>query len=174
MSIRAMAIGLLAAIPLAVGACGSDDAARIQDYAVTFSVTSDSGSLAALQFDARYLDGNGGWSGSAGSVACANLVDVALSTYNVRGGGLLSAAIVDLEGFDTPTPVSTCVLRAAEEPTAESFDVTVIDASTPDAAGPYRGIPDPFPIMEVTSILPRDDDGTPGDIAIAEAADITE
>ncbi|MEE8312327.1 MAG: hypothetical protein V3R77_08720, partial [Candidatus Binatia bacterium] len=157
MSTRAMAIGLLAAIPLAVGACGSDDAARIRDYAVTFSVTSDSGSLAALQFDVRYLDGNGGWVGAAGSVVCSTLIDVALATYNDRGAGRLSAAIIDLEGFDTPNAMSTCVLRAADAPTAQSFAIIVLDATTPDSTGPGVGRPDPFPIMQVTSITVVDD-----------------
>jgi len=151
-----MAIGLLVAAPLAAAGCGSDDAARIQDYAVTFSVTSDSGSLAALHFDVRYLDGNGGWAGSAGNipgnVVCSTLVDVALATYNDRGNGFLSAAIIDLEGFDTPNPMSTCILRAADPPTAQSFAITVIDASTPDG-----GNPTPFPFMQVTSITVVDD-----------------
>ena len=66
--------------------------------------------------------------------------------------------------------MSTCVLRAAETPTIGSFEVTVIDAATPDTPGPSGGRPDPFPIMEVTSIVARDSDGTPGDTAIGEVA----
>ena len=56
--------------------------------------TDDSGSLAALQFDVRYPDGNGGWLGSAGSVLCAPRVDIALAPSNHRGGGWPSAPLI--------------------------------------------------------------------------------
>ncbi|MEE8310829.1 MAG: hypothetical protein V3R77_01140 [Candidatus Binatia bacterium] len=120
-------------------------------YDITVGVTSGAGLLAALQFDVRYT-GDGAWLGSAGSVVCSTHPQVALATYNDRGGSWLSAAMIDLEGFDAVGPITTCRLKSREAVDAGSFSVTVIDAATPHTGDPNGGRPDPFPSMGVTDI----------------------
>ena len=126
-----------------------------------------SGTLAALQYGVRYLDGNGGRVGSAGGIACATLVDVALATHNDGGRGLLRAAMIDLEGFPVPAAISTCRLRVREEPMTSSFSVSLIDAATPHTVG--DSIADPVPAPEVTAVVARD--ATPGDALSAPDGD---
>jgi hypothetical protein len=120
-------------------------------YDITVGVTRGAGKLAALQFDVRYT-GDGAWLGSAGSVVCSTHPRVALATYNDRGGSWLSAAMIDLEGFDAVGPITTCRLKSSDAADAGDFSVTVIDASTPDTTGPGGGRPEPFPVMGVTDI----------------------
>ena len=115
-------------------------------YTVTVGVTSGGGLLSALQFDVRY-NGDGDWLGGAGSVVCSTHPQVALATYNNRGNGWYSAAMIDLTGFDAVGPITTCKISSRDPVDASSFSVTVIDAATPEA-----GPPDPFPQMAITDI----------------------
>jgi hypothetical protein len=117
-------------------------------YAVTASVISDSGILGALQFDVNYLGESGGFVGAGGSVACTPDVDVALTSFNDRGNGRLSAAFVDLEGFATPTPIATCLFRTTDDVAAEDFEVTVTDASGTDLQSTGE-----LPEMAITSVV---------------------
>jgi hypothetical protein len=118
-------------------------------YAVTASVISDSGILGALQFDVTYLGDSGGFVGAGGSVACTLEVDVALSSFNDRGHGRLSAALVDLQGFSTPTPVATCLFKTPDDVAAEDFEVTATDASGPDLQSTGE-----LPEMAITRLAP--------------------
>ena len=115
-------------------------------YAVTVGVTTESGNLGALQFDVRYTGSSGGWLGAGGSAVCTADIQVALATFNDRGGSWLSAAMVDLTGFDTPGPVATCTFKSRETVNPGNFSVQVIDASGADVNAPK---PDPFPQMSV-------------------------
>ncbi len=115
-------------------------------YTVTVGVTSGGGLLSALQFDVRY-NGDGDWLGGAGSVVCSTHPQVALATYNNRGNGWYSAAMIDLTGFEAIGPITTCKISSRDPVDASSFSVSVIDAATPEA-----GPPDPFPQMAITDI----------------------
>jgi len=117
------------------------------NYDVTIAVTSDSGMLGALQFDVDYVGSSGSWVTKDGAVACKAAEDVALSSFNDRGKGRVSAAMVDLEGFSTPGAVATCSLACSKPPTAADFRVTAVDASNPSLEPAA-----PFPAMAVTTI----------------------
>jgi len=116
-------------------------------YAVTVGVTSHSGLLGALQFDVTHLGSTGGFVGAGASVDCSADVNAALTSFNDRGNGRLSAAFVDLQGFQTPTPVATCRFKTRERLAASSFQVTTTDASGPDLSASQQ-----LPVMEVLDV----------------------
>jgi hypothetical protein len=130
---------------------GTDADPLATTYDVTVAVVSDSGVLGALQFDVRHLGVSGGWVGAGGSVDCTPEVEAALTSFNDRGAGRLSAAFVDLEGFGTPTDVATCRFRTREPLDTESFDAMATDASGPSLVGS-----DTLPEMAVTHVAALD------------------
>jgi len=132
---------------LLVAGCGNEEG--VTAFQVSIAVTNASGRIAALQFDVIGPAG-GGWEGAGGGVVCSKQVEVQLATFNDRGGGRMSAALVDLAGFATPTVVATCTYRSLIEPTPDQFQAIVIDASGTDASIPL----DPFPEMAVTAVSP--------------------
>ena len=125
----------------------SDNDAQAVRYAIQVAVTSDSGTLGALQFDITHLGASGGFVGAGGSVDCAADVAAGLTSFNDRGAGRLSAAFVDLNGFSTPTAVATCRFKTREQLARGSFQVTTIDASPPGL-----GQVDIRPTMEVVDV----------------------
>jgi hypothetical protein len=127
----------------------SDDDTQALSYDVTVAVTSDSGVLGALQFDVTHLGSSGGFVGAGASVKCDPAVAVALTSFNDKGNGQLSAAFVDLQGFHTPTPVATCRFKTREQLSPQSFQVTAVDASAPGLEAANV-----LPTMAVTSVTP--------------------
>jgi hypothetical protein len=125
---------------------GENDVQAVR-YAVTVGVTSHSGVLGALQFDVTHLGSSGGFVGAGGSVDCNPDVDAALTSFNDRGNGRLSAAFVDLQGFQTPTAVATCRFKTREQLAPTSFQVTTTDASGPDLQSSKQ-----LPTMEVLDV----------------------
>jgi hypothetical protein len=98
-------------------------------YAVTVSVTTTSGSLGALQFDVIHLGDSGNFVGKADSVDCSPQVEAALATGNNRRAGRLVFALVDVGGFETPSPIVTCTFKTRESLDPNSFDVYVVTAT---------------------------------------------
>jgi hypothetical protein len=99
------------------------------NYSVTLGVTSRSGRLGAVQFDARIKGGD--WQGSGGSVACRNVSGAAMLACNDKGGGTLSCALIDQGGIATPNALVVCGLSSSKPIAAADFSVKVVDASTP-------------------------------------------
>ena len=117
-------------------------------YDVTLSVVSESGPLGALQFDTLFLGTRGGWVGAGAGAACISRVDAQLYSVNDVGGGLLKAALVDLDGFPSPGPILTCMFKTGEALEPSSFEITTIDASPPGLEGLQI-----FPRMAVTEVI---------------------
>ncbi|MFQ5477396.1 MAG: hypothetical protein ACE5E4_02135 [Candidatus Binatia bacterium] len=162
-SSRVLWVAALAALALSLGACksgppssstapkaSSDHKAQTRTYAVTVGVSSDSGSVAALQFDIKYK-GEGGFVGDAGDVECESAFEGSLATFNNKGDGLVSGAIIDLAGFSTPTEVATCSFRTKEDPSKDSFEVTAVDSSDADSTKI-----EPAPVMVATAVKALD------------------
>jgi hypothetical protein len=117
-------------------------------YAVTVGVTNDVGLLGAIQFDIAYGGDSGGFAGAAGSARCFSEVAAALSSFNDKGSGVLSGALIDLDGIPTPGPIATCTFRSRDSVRPTDFSVTVVDASPPATDMP---LPE-FPVMAVTAL----------------------
>jgi len=94
---------------------------------ITFGVTSRSGRLGAVQFDARAAGIS--WAGAGKSVACRNISGAAMHACNDKGGGLLTCAVIDPKGFGSPTNLVSCDLESAGGVDASAFSIKVIDAS---------------------------------------------
>jgi hypothetical protein len=116
-------------------------------YAVTASVVSSSGSLGALQYEIRYLGGDGVFVGAAGAVECESAAQAQLASFNNAGDGFLKAALVDLKGFATPSPISVCQFATPGSLSAGDFSISIVDASPPGLEDL-----DTFPAMEITSV----------------------
>ena len=125
----------------------------VNEFDVTIGITSASGTLGAVQFDASY-NGSGGWKGVGGGAYCRFAVDTGLKTCNDKGGGELSCAFVDVDGFPTPTDLVTCRLRAIGDVNVDLFDVRAADASMPDLTPAFADV-------AVTNLSPVDDPGDP-------------
>ncbi len=102
------------------------------DYDITLAVDNDAGPLGALQFDVSYLGDDGGWRRRDGSPRCSWNPQIELHACNDRTSRTLRCAAVEINGFDTPTDVVTCVLAASEEPMPDSFAVSLVEASSPE------------------------------------------
>lgn len=109
-------------------AAGAPAASASGRYSVTFAVTSRSGRLGAVQFDAR---ASGDWQGTGGSVACRNVAGAAMMACNDKGGGLLTCALIDQGGIPTPKRLVVCSLSSSKPVSAGAISVRVVDASTP-------------------------------------------
>ncbi len=117
-------------------------------YDVTAEVLNNAGLLGALQFDINHTGASGGWQGAGGGVRCQWQTGGGLQTCNDIGGGRVRCALVEIAGIQTPTRVVTCTFKTSDSLSASNFDVSVVDASTPDF--------DPAsPNMAVTSVAKR-------------------
>ncbi len=149
-------IAALVAVSLLTSSCGDDDPTTsgvAVTYSVTLGVTTASGDLGALQFDVRYRGSEGGWLGAGSGAVCSPTIPVDLATFNDRGEGVLSGAVVDLEGISTPGAVCTCGFKTREAIRPGRFSIQVIDAAGTDNGA---ASPDPFPRMTVVEIQPID------------------
>jgi len=160
---RAAVIGLILAAVL--GTTGCDDGSQggqpptgttssttpseVPTFWIYLGVTNDVGRLGALQFDARYLGDTGGWVGAAGWGLCEARVPAALATFNDKGAGLLSGAMIDLDGLPTPGVMARCVFRADEDLSPSSFEVDVVDSANVEGNRPKTQ-----PVMAVVGIEP--------------------
>jgi hypothetical protein len=123
----------------------TDRAARA--YAVTVSVTNAAGPLGALQFDIVHRGGSGGFAGAAASARCSAQLPAALATFNDRGNGTVSGALVDLNGIDTPGAVATCTFKSRDSVSPGDFSVQVVDAAGVEGEKPAQD-----PRMSVTDV----------------------
>ena len=117
------------------GPATNDDEDTREDvakYRVTIGITSASGPVGAVQFDANHLGSSGGWVGAGGGAHCKFNVQAGLKTCNDKGGGRLSCAFVDVSGFDTPTDLVTCDFNTSEALGRADFSVRATDVSLPD------------------------------------------
>jgi hypothetical protein len=117
-------------------------------YSVTVGVTNHPGVLGALQFDIIFRGDAGGFAGAAGSAKCFSEIPAALSTFNDKGKGTLSGALIDLEGIQTPGAIATCTFKSRSAVGPSDFSVTVVDASPPDTG---KSLPE-FPQMAVIDL----------------------
>jgi len=125
------------------------DAEPTYRFDVYIAVANDAGPLGALQFDIVFLGNDGGWFGAGGSTRCSSLGGGSeLSTFNDKGGGLLSGAIVDLEGIETPGEVARCTFGMDMPVLPEYFAVDVVDFADVEGNPPPED-----PIMEVARIV---------------------
>ncbi|GEM_PF-1808650 len=129
-----------AALVLSVASCGGGDSCDrsaavgpVLEYLVQIGVISQSGLLGALQFDVDFTGCSGGWQGAGGSVNCSFEVPVGLAQCNDLGGGGLRCALVDVDGFDTPIAVVTCVFKTSENLLATDFAFSPLDAADVNA-----------------------------------------
>ena len=126
----------------------TDRAAR--SYEIVVGVTNDAGKLGALQFDIIH-SGSGGFAGAAGSARCSTQVPAALATFNDKGRGTLSGALIDLDGIPTPGPVASCTFRSREAVTTADFSVRVVDSAATEGGPPERS-----PQMAIVSMRALD------------------
>jgi hypothetical protein len=101
-------------------------------YDVTAEVTNDAGLIGALQFDLDHRGASGGWQGARAGVACRWLVGGGITACNDTGAGKVRCALADISGFQTPSPIVTCVFKSSETVSPASFSVQVVDASDPE------------------------------------------
>jgi len=101
-------------------------------YSLTIKVSSESGTLGALQFDVQYTGSNGGFVGTADKVECESLIERALSAFTNKGGKTMTGALVSVNGFSTPQDVARCRFRSTQAVSPSSFAITVTDASDTD------------------------------------------
>ena len=120
---------------------------NVPSFEVYLGVTNNVGRLGALQFDVRFLGDTGGWVGAAGWVRCETTVEAALATFNDKGQGVLSGAMIDLNGLPTPGNMARCTFRAGEEMSPNSFEVDVVDSATTEGVPPATA-----PSMAVTRV----------------------
>ena len=160
---RAAVIGLILAAVLGTTSCddgspggwpptsstSSTTPGDLSTFWVSLGVTNDVGRLGALQFDARYLGDTGGWVGAAGWVLCETRVPNALATFNNKGGGLLSGAMINLDGLPTPGVMARCTFRTDEDLSPGSFEVDVVDSANIEGYPPKTQ-----PVMAVIGIEP--------------------
>jgi len=124
------------------------DNPSVPAYNLEISVGS-SGMISALQFDIVHLGKSGGFIGRGENITYTALVS-AIVAGNYRGERDASIGMINLQGFPTPGPIMTCAFRTRESLSANSFQITVTDASGPD------GEPiDPQPSVSITSISRR-------------------
>jgi hypothetical protein len=116
-------------------------------FAVTFAIRNAIANVAALQFDVNYSGGE--FSGAGGDVECSSPFSGAIATFNNKGGGLLSGAVIDISGFAAPADIATCVVTAESKPGPDDFTVTPVDSS--DASSQPLV---PAPDMAATAIHP--------------------
>nr|MBC8293911.1 hypothetical protein [Pseudomonadota bacterium] len=90
-------------------------------FAVTFAIRNAIANVAALQFDVNYSGGE--FSGAAGDVECSSPFSGAIATFNNKGGGLLSGAVIDISGFAAPPDIATCVDTAMSNPGPADFPI---------------------------------------------------
>ncbi|MFP6627159.1 MAG: hypothetical protein VCA74_08920 [Deltaproteobacteria bacterium] len=107
---------------------------QVHAYSVTIGVISNSGILGALQLEILHTGSSGNFVGKGESVDCSPLVNAAMVLGNNQRGGRLSYALVDLNGFSTPTSVVSCTFKTSEALFPSSFDVRVVDATDPDGS----------------------------------------
>lgn len=107
----------------------ADRAAR--SYEIVIGVTNGVGVLGALQFDVTH-HGSGGFAGAGGSAGCRSLVQAALATFNDKGHGTLTGALVDLDGIPTPGAVASCTFKSREAVNPSDFSIRVTDATNPE------------------------------------------
>lgn len=101
-------------------------------YSLTIKVSSESGTLGALQFDVQYTGSKGGFVGTADKVECESLIERALSAFTNKGGTKMTGALVSVNGFSTPQDVARCRFRSPQPVSPGSFTITVTDASDTD------------------------------------------
>jgi hypothetical protein len=124
---------IVASLAALVVACGQDDEAPPDQasFEVLFALEVSVQPLGALQFDVRYLGRSGDWAGAGAGASCAWLLDADLHACNDKGGGEMTCAVVDPEGFRGPIDLMRCGFRSNDEVEVEDFRVRVTDASTP-------------------------------------------
>jgi hypothetical protein len=124
----------------------ADRAART--FQVTVGVTNSAGSLGALQFDIIHGGASGGFAGAAGAARCQSLIAGALATFNDKGHGTLSGALIHLEGIPTPGPVASCTFKSREPVSPADFSIRVVDAA--DSEGNKPGQDPQMAVVSVT------------------------
>jgi hypothetical protein len=117
----------------------SDTDRSARSFAVTVGVNNAAGRLGALQFDISFRgSGRGGFAGAAGSARCQTEIPAALATFNDKGNGTLSGALVDLDGIETPGAVATCTFKSRENVSAGDFSIRVVDAADVEGGAPVH------------------------------------
>lgn len=124
--------------------CGEGNGDADSTFTLEFAVTSASGRVGALQLEVTYLGDSGGFIASGDSVDCEALVD-GLVAANYLGERTAKMGIVNIQGFSTPAPVLRCGFHTEDALDASSFNVDVVDASSP-GGNPI----DPTPTVDVT------------------------
>lgn len=125
---------LLVLMAVAAFAPACDDDSRpgaAGDYRVRLALVETEAPLGALQFDVERLGQSGDWVGAGGGVDCLWVVDADLHACNDKRAGLLTCAVVDVDGFSATQDLCDCTFRSRDRVTASDFRVTVTDASTP-------------------------------------------
>jgi hypothetical protein len=110
---------------------------NIYECSAIFSLDSTHASVGSLQFDVDYSDFNGeGFVGSDDDVECTTAINGFPAFNDIEAQKKLSAAIITLSAFSSPTDVTTCRFRAngLEPPSASDFGITIVDAATGSGA----------------------------------------
>lgn len=97
-------------------------------YDCYVDITSNSGQLTALKFNVFHAGNTGGWQGSKSRVSCSWSVGGEVTLCSDSGAGRLRCAFVSDVGFETPSPVLSCVFRSEQPVVPGNFNVEVIDA----------------------------------------------
>lgn len=121
----------------------------LPEYEITVSIVDNSAELGALQFEIDHLGSSGGFISTGGrdTLDCLILGGM-LGAVNKKGRSA-KVGIIDLDGIPETGPIVTCGFRSAERIATGSFNVRVIDA------GDTSSNPVAFPLMAVTTIVPR-------------------
>ncbi len=114
-------------------ACHRDCSGFPLTCAVTIGVTS-SETLGALLYEVEYGAVAGEFLGTTTSVKCTSLVFGALFTFRDEDAHrTLRESVIKSAGFTGPVSLATCSFATSDSAlAAQAFDVTVLDASSPD------------------------------------------
>lgn len=102
----------------------------VPEYTLEFAVTSSSGRIGALQLEVTHLGSSGGFIGRGDTIDCVALVE-GLVAANYLGERTAKMGIVNIQGILSPAPIMRCGFRTRESANAPSFQIQVVDASSP-------------------------------------------
>lgn len=106
-----------------------DSGSSSTDHYITFGVTSVHLAVGALQFEVDFVGDTGAFAVSGEKADCTNLTSNSVLATSVIDGQL-TAGLISLSGFTTPTNLIRCLFVAATAPAADDFDITVTNAET--------------------------------------------
>lgn len=138
---KAAAAAVLGAALAALGCDGDsslDTAGSKQRYSVDVAVINAAGTLASLTVDLAASEGSGRFPAAAGTTPCRVVTPGAFGATTLLDSRRVRISVASFLGFETPVELADCVFEGAEGLVPRDFDVTVVDALTPEGDPPLK------------------------------------